>query len=321
MIMKTNIWFCAVAIIGAVTAAGQEQPGLAKLAVTAHVVDENAAPISGATVRLVFGERTNANAVVRVEGVTDKDGRFTGEGYSDGSLGATVAKEGYYASGLSIPPLHDIVDRRQQSVEGKSILRPIGKPVALFVKGGWFDIPAIGQPCGYDLEKGDWVSPYGTGAVPDLVIALQRNYKNPYDFEVKAEIRFSNPLDGIMEVETPPIGRVSFFEWPREAPEAGYQPVLMTRFACSPGAGYEKSASDSQKYFFRVRTVVSDGRIVSALYGKISGAMQLAPFDSSTSKIRLNYYLNPTPLDRNLEWDTRRNLFAGPSDPETPNRP
>jgi hypothetical protein len=321
MTMKTKILVLLAALLGTAATEREQQPGLAKVTVTAQVVNELDAPLAGATVKFVFGEQYDASAIVRVEGITGDDGRFTGEGYSDGIFGATVIKDGYYPSGLSVPTLSDIVNRKPQTVLAKSILRPIGKPVALYVKGGWFEIPVIGAPCGYDLEIGDWVPPYGKGAIADLIIQLERRYASRDDFEVTAAIRFSQPLDGIQEVELPAIGCNSVFKWQREAPEAGYQPVLTTRFAHRPGSGFENSASEDNNYFFRVRTVASNGKVVSALYGKIRGGLQLAPSHSVTSKIRLNYYLNPTPLDRNLEWETRHNLFVGPSDPDTPRDP
>jgi hypothetical protein len=289
--------------------------------VTAHVVDEQGAPVAGAMVKFVFGERHNANAIVRVEGITGNDGQFTGEGYSDGSFGANVIKDGYYPSGISVPVLTDIVNGKPQTVLGRSILRPIGKPVALHVKGGWFEIPVIGEPCGYDLEKGDWVTPFGRGAIADLVFTLKRRYESRDDFEVSAEVRFSGPLDGIQKVDLPATGRDSVFKWQREAPETGYEPVLTTRFAHSRGSGFENSATVEQNYFFRVRTVERNGQIISALYGKIRGGLQLAPTNSKTSKVKLTYYLNPTSLDRNLEWDTQRNLFTGVSDSDTPRDP
>ena len=76
-----------------------------------------------------------------------------------------------------------------------------------------------------------------------------------------------------------------------------------------------------QTYFFRVRTVKQNDRIVSALYGKIKEGFQLAPSNSKTCKVKLAYYLNPTSLDRNMEWDPQRNLLKGLSYEETPRDP
>ena len=54
-------------------------------------------------------------------------------------------------------------------------------------------------------------------------------------------------------------------------------------------------------YLFRVRTVEDhDGNIVSARYGKIYGDF-----------MQFSYYLNPTPNDRNIEFDPKQNLLGG----------
>jgi hypothetical protein len=37
--------------------------------------------------------------------------------------------------------------------------------------------------------------------------------------------------------------------------------------------------------------------------------------------IIFTYYFDPTPNDRNLEWDTKKNLFSGLTSMETPREP
>jgi len=50
-----------------------------------------------------------------------------------------------------------------------------------------------------------------------------------------------------------------------------------------------------------VRTVLdSNGNAKSALYGKIYG---------DTMMMNFHYYLNPTPNDRNVEFDPKQNLL------------
>lgn len=159
------------------------------------------------------------------------------------------------------------------------------------------------------------------GSASDFVFTLNRRYAGLHDFAVKVELRFSNPLDGIQLAELPASGRYSRFKWPREAPENGYQPTFVSSSNGKPNYGITLSAKDSDAYFFRVRTVEQNGRIVSALYGKISGGLALAPMHSKTCKIQLTYYLNPTSLDRNLEWDPKRNLLTGLKDDEQPREP
>jgi hypothetical protein len=105
------------------------------------------------------------------------------------------------------------------------------------------------------------------------------------------------------------------------APDTGYDVFLTTRLEAIPGKGYKGTASEKQAYFFRVRTVERDGKIVSALYGKIGGGLQLAPSNSKTCELYLAYYLNPTPLDRNIEFDLKKNLFKNLKDEEQPREP
>jgi len=310
----------ALLCLAAVDAAGK-MGELPKVKVTALVVDETGTPIAGATVRLVFGAPHNANEIVRIEGNTSGEGQFVGQGHSGGSFGAPVRKSGYYDSGLSVPPLNDIVNGKPQDVVCRSVLRLVGTPVPMYVKTGWFDIPVVSQPCGFDLMKGDWVAPHGDGVIADMVFTVERRHESRQDFEVKMHLGFSNARDGIQETKLPAIGRNSVFKWQREAVAEGYEPILTGRFAHKPGGPYEKTATEDEVYFFRVRTVERDGRIVSANYGKIRGGLELAPSNSATCKIKLTYYLNPTSLDRNLEWDTKRNLLSALGAMDSPREP
>ena len=57
---------------------------------------------------------------------------------------------------------------------------------------------------------------------------------------------------------------------------------------------------DIYNFYFRVRTKLDEsGNVVSARYGKIYG--DLAQF---------TYYFNPTPNDRNVEFDLKQNLMT-----------
>ena len=52
-----------------------------------------------------------------------------------------------------------------------------------------------------------------------------------------------------------------------------------------------------------MRTVLDEnGNVKSALYGKIYG---------DPMQMNFRYYLNPTPNDRNIEFDPKQNLLGG----------
>ena len=53
--------------------------------------------------------------------------------------------------------------------------------------------------------------------------------------------------------------------------------------------------------------------MISAIYGKIYGDFNFEGFDKKgLTGISFLYYLNPKPLDRNLEWDMKTNLCPNP---------
>jgi hypothetical protein len=321
--MKTKVLICLVALLGVSAVVNRLELPVAK--VTVRVLDEEGKPVSAATVKLGFRERLTGQDIF-VTGLTDSNGRFAGEGGCAASgMGNEIRKDGYYEGWAEIPKfskIDSLANRWQPWDETYvTVLRPVINPVAMFAKTGWFDIPVADQPCGYDLQLGDWVAPYGTGSISDFVFTLNRHYANLQDFAVTVELRFTNPLDGIQVAELPASGRNSRFKWPREAPKSGYGPMLLSNIGGTADGGIAETAKDNDVYFFRVRTVEKNGRIVSALYGKIKGGVSLAPMHSKTCKVQLTYYLNPTPLDRNVEWDPKRNLLSGLNWEENPRDP
>ena len=77
----------------------------------------------------------------------------------------------------------------------------------------------------------------------------------------------------------------------------------------------EYTESDPKRcYCFRVRSQFDEkGNMISAIYGKIYGDFKFDGFDKKgLTSIEFLYYLNPSPLDRNLEWDMKTNLCPNP---------
>ena len=319
--------FVAVAATTNITVNTLERP---KAKVTARIVDENGKPITDAHVRFAFSGAMDDTAVVKVEGTTDAQGEFSGEGHCRRDIGTSVTKDSYYESTVNLPKFTEHKDGKWQPWNPicETILRPIGKPVALYAKTVQLQIPALDEPCGYDLEASDWVSPYGKGMKKDFIFTIREKWNGNYDFDLQGELTFKNPLDGLQEVAIPEIAKNSAFRWERQAPENGYEPKQELRDAWFPSDSRKKPIRSYKSpdvwdgYFFRVRTVEQDGKIVSAHYGKIRGGITVYP-DSKAGKpnVVFTYYFNPTPNDRNLEWDTKRNLFSGLTDMETPREP
>ncbi len=165
--------------------------------------------------------------------------------------------------------------------------------------------------------EGDWVAPRGKGKISDFIFTAQSAFTNLQQQHVILNLSFSNPLDGIQLTELPKEFGNSFFKWPRQAPDNGYQPTWMQE----RDKTYRIQKLEQQKFFFRVRTLEKDGKIVSAFYGKLSEGFQVGADSPTVCKFRLCYYLNPRPLDRNMEFDLKQNLFKNLPQNEQPRRP
>jgi hypothetical protein len=326
MIMKTKIVVCFAALLTVAATnvvVKQLEPLKAKL--TIKVLDESGNPFPNVNVQLGFEDpKTRRN--VLVEGKTDTDGLFTREGICDGSIAGSIQKDGYYMSGFPYK-ITGLEDGRWQPWNTTCVttLRPIGKPVALYAKTVETQVPVLDQPCGYDLEKGDWVAPYGKGMTKDFIFTIHREVRGYLDFDSTGELSFVHPLDGLQEASIPDTGKYSVFKWNRQSPENGFLPTFQLCNSLHPSGKKPvrsfKSRDEWQGYYFRVRTVEQDGKIVSAHYGKIRGGIEIEPRESKTCTIIFTYYFNHTPNDRNLEWDIKKNLFSGLTDMETPREP
>jgi len=203
----------------------------------------------------------------------------------------------------------------------KVVVKPILNPIAMFAQAARLTIPAKSDPVGFDLEVGDWVAPYGKGTASDLIFTLSEklpfvNPSQPYD--VTNTLSFSNKGAGIQSVIGPPRNQGSTLRLPRFAPEDGYQPTLVQELALNGNNRLNGADSENQNYFFRVRTVLDEsGKVKSALYGKIAGPISCG----AQGYIEFTYYLNPTPNDRNMEFDPKKNLFKNLSDLQQVNAP
>lgn len=60
------------------------------------------------------------------------------------------------------------------------------------------------------------------------------------------------------------------------------------------------------------RNSTSQEKIRSAIYGKMYGDFKIVGKKNVIKGVSFLYYLNPTPNDRNLEWDMTNNLCPKP---------
>ena len=206
-------------------------------------------------------------------------------------------------------------------------LQRVERPIPLFVKRvakvtrGVFtaDIFPKGEDTlRYDLLMGDWLPPVGTGRVADVTFTRHpredlgegvngADVRGP-SYRDSMTVRFPGEGNGLVESYPPPNLRLRI----RTAPEDGYRPEYLCWKGRDKTLEHVGSYDENRCFCFRIRTRRDDrGRIVGAYYGKIYGditfAYQFRP-EFVPASVCMSYYLNPTPLDRNLEWDRKTNL-------------
>ena len=310
--------------------------------VTVIVTDyETGEPLSGFTViaGFVSHDGMSAGPDNKSDCVTKSDGHCTIWGHGNGRQ-ATVAvmnSQKYYGATDTIRfkgSLSPVASPWNPEVELR--LKAIRNPIPMYAKNlnqkrfpeavvpngydqekrDWVPMPADHGTVGYDLQKGDWVYPFGEGVISDFVFNIVReprvNYISEHGREHMAsgatiDIMVSNEGDGFLAYPVAEKDRHRGLRLPHEAPVEGYE-ASVTRFNIRPpNKRSETNIDEDMNYFIRVRTEMDEnGKIISALYGKVHGDFSV---DGAGFGISFAYYLNPTPNDRNVEFKRKSSLI------------
>ena len=274
---------------------------------TVRAVDaETGLPVTNAVIRTGFDHQYdpwgNKPSIVdlRKEHVNEK-GEVTFKGKDrKGGAGGTVFAEGYYTGHKGQgSKLNAVLNRWEPWNPTITVkLRPKKDPVPMVYKRIELKkIPKKQIKIGFDLEKGDWVAPYGKGKIADFIFI-----PNWYSFdpikgsEGSYKLVFSNPDDGIQEYEFPK-NLDSSFKWAYVAPTNNYSNILEQKSVWTK-TGRLKKGYKNCNYIFRVRSKRNKkGKIISACYGRIKGPIDVGPY----GKFNMEYWFNPNPKSRSLE--------------------
>lgn len=277
--------------------------------VTLKIVDESGQPIAGASAGVGFYWVTpppdRKYTAGGIDGVTDTNGVFKASHASEFcTLHFVVQKAGYYTTGSQYSAGSEY-DPLKWNPTLTLTLRKVGQPVAMYAKRVETKIQKENEPVGFDLTAGDWVSPFGTGKNADLFFTVNRKIVSTSEYEADLKLTFPNRGDGIVVAPAEPeIG--SAFKTARVAADSGYQPEHSWHYSNSGGP------ESVFGYFIRVRTQLDEnGNVKSALYGKIRGDFRFyAGTKAPRAGMGFDYYLNPVPNSRNMEFDPKQNLFG-----------
>jgi hypothetical protein len=318
-------WFAS---LDAVLAASFELPD-AK--VTVRVIDQDSKEVAGAFVGIA-GTVTGSVGSFKKE-TSDTHGVCQAQFKSKGEISVTAEKHGWYRSEywkaysyLAEPHAFEKAIAAGRWTPWNPVvevlLKRVINPIPMYSRAIETTVPVDSAEVGFDLESSDWVAPYGAGTASDVVFRVDRIVQSDRDYSATLAVSFSNKGDGIRAFQAAEH-EGSVLKSPHIAPEDGYLSAKVWRQSRNPGrrGGSDNFVEDERKdqnYFFRVRTVLGEaGQTKSALYGKIYSDIRLyVGTKVPKAGIGFTYYLNPTPNDRNVEFDPKRNLFTNLKDEE-----
>jgi hypothetical protein len=197
--------------------------------VTINAVDEAGTPLADVRVEAEFLYGT------KFRNVTDANGLFVLKGVSGGwDTWYALRKEGYYQNHGKYM-LSNIVNGRWEPWNPilTEVMMRIENPIPMYAKKVETKIPVQNTALGFDLEKGDWVSPYGTGQVSDFIFTLSNRISSITDYNAALLLSFRNEFDGV--VSNTVYFANSAFHLPRYAPQQGYLKNWMAQIEQKPG--------------------------------------------------------------------------------------
>ena len=180
-----------------------------------------------------------------------------------------------------------------------------------------------GAVVAYDLLKNDWLPPWGNGDFGDMSFACKKTVlgEEPHRYPsgihtnqfYRCDVRVTFPGKGNGMIESMP-SKLAGIKL-RVAPETGYYAERICWRGRMNRTEYKDNFDEDRCYYIRIRTEFDEsGNVRKAIYGKIYGDFKLEDKKNGIKDVSFLYYLNPTPNDRNLEWDRKNNLCPKPGD-------
>ena len=166
----------------------------------------------------------------------------------------------------------------------------------------------------FDMIKGEWLPPHGNGEYEDIRFTFNetvlgwikgRGYDGTYmtkKYRVDVVVAMPGEGNGVVEMPSNKGSGIKI----RTVQYNGYINTFSRwKGWFGGGDGIKTDCDKNRNYAFRIRTKYdASGNVESAYYGKIYGDFNIKDVEG----VEFLYYLNPTPNDRNLEWDMKTNL-------------
>jgi len=300
--------FLAFAATGCVSA---EQLPMRAIPITVHVYvhDSDGKPVEGAQVHLFLPRYRLGDQNQVADAFTNADGVAvaTGTAQQDYQVGAD--KPGYYHTAGPHRSIDTDTSFKQFAAGDQQVeleLRQIRNPIVGITKEVRAKLPTLDKPVGFDLEVGDWVTPYGTGSTADLVFKVGGYFKNLHDYDQSLVLTFSNSGDGIILLKLPARGG-PVFKFPYEAPSEGYESQrIWTKTFNGKTESTTIDGSGETNYILRIRSTFDEkGNVSRAMYAVIDGEVVLGGNNEIGRNVSFTYRLNPD-WARNIEFSPEK---------------
>jgi len=301
---------------------------LVPASVSFRLVDDSDVPVENAAVTGSFLDDSLSGSSSRFNGMTDSNGMFVAKGFAMLGVHARFTREGYYNTtheqwieGIRRKDVQVLKQSNRWDPGVQVVLRPMKQQISMFINEvetiklkrtstNRLDRYILSHVAILDLFKDDAMHPHGSGLESDLEFHWKMDIYSmdtdrlAKDYDTRCEICLPKGMNGIRKgtpygSENGQTGSAFISDY--EAPEAGYTNSI-SFYRNVRGSKVETNDDKHYLYYFRIRTQTNElGQVTNAFYGKIYGQLNG----------NFTYYLNPTPNDRNVEHDPKKNLFKG----------
>ena len=289
----------------------------AKAKLTFRVADSQGHPVANANVNVFFHFLGGAKSYSS-EYVTDTNGICVVEGVCSQRVNSLFTKDGCYQTEYehkyltSYPTLDNVKDGKWQPWNPtiEITLKEKRNPISMYAKTANVSLPKRGEAFGFDMKKGELVKPHGNGEQADLLFMCNIEERGHIlDFKKELFVSAVQPEEGVIVNAM----EGSQFRTIYEAQENGYSPWFYQVTDRTRSSILQTIEWNGTEYLtFRSRIVRDhEGKIISSHYGKIVSMRTYGADEKNPNGARVSftYYFNPTPNDRNIEYDPNENLF------------
>ncbi len=283
-------------------------PNATEWILTIRVIDELGNPVSNALVQVNY--LPSIPERLRTEhpdpaffGNTGANGIFSVLRFDESSeMTALVRANSYFETNIGYRFEARKAGNARHDLALTAVLNRIPPPIPMYASIIRDGPAVVDTSLGYDLMSGDWVAPYGKGKRADIIFTKHVQGTAPDSF-FQLTVTFPNKADGIREFnlhETNQSTRERLYD----APDVGYESQTVVKLRLASGNQRPPDSQLNCSYYIRVHTGLDGSeRVKSTLYGYINGVIV-------SDHIRLVYFINPTPNDRNLRFEMGKSLVG-----------